>query len=198
MTITAMQVLYKTIMASENTRAFRCTAALKNYLTDINIHEHCLCVKSAEAFFFVQNSQKFALFHKIYREKNIPFYGGNRMRLTHYSFHFGGCSMLENKFKTRLVKELKERFPGCKVVHLDPNEVQGHPDLLVLYGHTWGALEGKRSADAPHRPNQDYYVQDFNSMSFAAFIYPENKEEVLNAMERSFEAHGAACLPRSQ
>ena len=106
--------------------------------------------------------------------------------------------MLENTFKTRLVKELKERFPGCKVVHLDPNEVQGYPDLLVLYGHTWGALEGKRSANASHRPNQDYYVRDFNNMSFAAFIYPENKEEVLNAMERSFEAHGAARLPRSQ
>ena len=53
--------------------------------------------------------------------------------------------MLENKFKTGLVKELKKRFPGCKVVHLDPNEVQGHPDLLVLYGSTWGALEGKNT-----------------------------------------------------
>ncbi len=37
--------------------------------------------------------------------------------------------MLENKFKQGLTKELKERFPGCVVVHLDPNEVQGHPDL---------------------------------------------------------------------
>ena len=54
--------------------------------------------------------------------------------------------MLENKFKQGLTKELKERFPSCVVVHLDPNEVQGHPDLLVLYGSTWAALEGKRSA----------------------------------------------------
>lgn len=67
--------------------------------------------------------------------------------------------MLENKFKTGLIRELKERFPGCMVVHLDPNEIQGIPDLLVLYGTTWGALEGKKSASAPHRPNQDYYVQ---------------------------------------
>ena len=35
-----------------------------------------------------------------------------------------------------------------------------------------------------------------NEMSFAAFIYPENKEEVLNAMERSFQARGAARLSR--
>lgn len=106
--------------------------------------------------------------------------------------------MLENKFKTGLVKELKKRFPGCTVVHLNPNEVQGHPDLLVLYGPTWAALEGKKSANAPHRPNQDYYVQKMNEMSFAAFIYPENKEEILDAMERSFEAHGATCISGSK
>ena len=83
--------------------------------------------------------------------------------------------MLENKFKTRLVKELKERFPGCKVVHLDPNEVQGYPDLLGTAAMTTrGAKE-----DMMH-------------------LIAENKEEVLNAMERSFEAHGAACFPWSQ
>lgn len=106
--------------------------------------------------------------------------------------------MLENKFKTGLVKELKTRFPGCMVVHLDPNEIQGIPDLLVLYESSWAALEGKKSAAASHRPNQDYYVREMNDMSFAAFIYPENKEEILNAMERSFEAHRAARLPRSE
>lgn len=95
----------------------------------------------------------------------IPFYGGNRMRLRmHYSSYFGGCIMLENKFKTGLIRELKERFPGCMVVHLDPNEIQGIPDLLVLYGTTWGALEGKKSASASHRPNQDYYVQQMDEM----------------------------------
>nr|DAO10698.1 MAG TPA: hydrolase [Caudoviricetes sp.] len=133
------------------------------------------------------------------REKNIPFYGGNRMRLRmHCSSYFGGCIMLENKFKTGLVRELKERFPGCMVVHLDPNEIQGIPDLLVLYGTTWGALEGKKSATASHRPNQNYYVQQMDEMSFAAFIYPENKEEVLNELARSFEAHGETCPPRSK
>ena len=41
--------------------------------------------------------------------------------------------MLENTFKTGLVKELKSRFPGCIVLHADPNEIQGIPDLVVLY-----------------------------------------------------------------
>lgn len=96
--------------------------------------------------------------------------------------------MLENKFKTRLVSEIKERFPGCMVVHLDPNEVQGIPDLLVLYKDRWGALEGKKNANASARKNQPYYVEVMNRMSFASFIYPENKEEVLDAMERTFRS----------
>nr|DAZ12718.1 MAG TPA: hypothetical protein [Caudoviricetes sp.] len=76
MTITAMQVLYKTIMASENTRAFRCTAALKNYLTDINIHEHCLCVKSAGAFFLCPKFTKIRTFSQnLPREKHPLLWG---------------------------------------------------------------------------------------------------------------------------
>ena len=96
--------------------------------------------------------------------------------------------MLENKFKTELVAEIEEMFPGCIVVHLDPNEIQGIPDLLVLYENKWAALEGKKSANAPHRPNQDYYVNLMNKMSFASFIYPENKEEVLYELQQSFQS----------
>ena len=94
--------------------------------------------------------------------------------------------MLENKFKTELVAEIEEMFPGCIVVHLDPNEIQGIPDLLVLYENKWAALEGKKNANAPHRPNQDYYVNLMNKMSFASFIYPENKEEVLYELQQAF------------
>lgn len=97
--------------------------------------------------------------------------------------------MLENKFKTQLIKEIKERIPGSMVFHLDPTEKQGAPDLLVLYQDKWAALEGKRTETATHRPNQDYYVEAMNYMSFARFIYPENKEEVLNELERSFKGH---------
>ena len=85
--------------------------------------------------------------------------------------------MLENKFKTGLVKDLKKRFPGCMVIHLDPNEIQGIPDLLVLYRDRWAALEGK-----------------MNEMSYASFIYPENKEEILDELERSFTIARPACF----
>ena len=95
--------------------------------------------------------------------------------------------MLENRFKTKLIEELEEMFPGCMVVHLDPNEIQGIPDLLILYKNKWAALEGKKSARASHRPNQEYYVDLMNKMSFAAFIYPENKEEILDELQQAFK-----------
>lgn len=94
--------------------------------------------------------------------------------------------MLENKFKTKLIEDIEKRFPGSMVFHLDPNEKQGAPDLLVLYEDRWAALEGKKTKTASHRPNQDYYVQIMDKMSFARFIYPENKEEVLNELQRAF------------
>ena len=97
--------------------------------------------------------------------------------------------MLESRFKTNLVSELEEMFPGCIITHLDPTETQGIPDLLILYGDRWAALEGKKSyQDYIHhqQPNQDYYVGIMNHMSFAAFIYPENKEEVLDELFKAF------------
>lgn len=94
---------------------------------------------------------------------------------------------LENSFKTNLVRELEQIFPGCMVVHLDPNEIQGIPDLLILYKDKWAALEGKIAEDAEHQPNQDYYVGLMNYMSFAAFIFPENKDEVLDDLYDYFK-----------
>lgn len=94
--------------------------------------------------------------------------------------------MLENKFKQKLAKEVKAMFPGCIVTHLNPNEIQGIPDLLVLHGKHWATLEGKKSEDEPKQPNQPYYVDKMNEMSFSRFVYPENKEEVLNELRQAF------------
>lgn len=96
--------------------------------------------------------------------------------------------MLENRFKTNLIHELEKLFPGCIVLHMDANSIQGIPDLLILYRDRWAALEGKRSAAASHRPNQDYYIDLMNRMSFAAFIYPENKEDVLYELQQALES----------
>lgn len=104
--------------------------------------------------------------------------------------------MAENKFKTKLIEEIESMFPGCMVVHLDPNEIQGIPDLLVLYKDKWAALEGKDYETARHRPNQDYYVDLMNRMSYAAFIYPENKEQILYELQQAFESCRSTRIPR--
>ena len=96
--------------------------------------------------------------------------------------------MKESKFQANLKKELKQMFPGCIVTKLDSGDIQGIPDLLVLYGKRWATLENKRSKNAHKRPNQEYYVNKMNEMSFSRFIYPENKEEVLNDLQQAFKS----------
>ena len=93
----------------------------------------------------------------------------------------------ENQFQSNLKKELEKRFPGCIVPKLDANNIQGIPDLLVLYKNKWATLENKRNSKASKQPNQEYYVNRMNEMSFSRFIYPENKDEVLNELTEMFK-----------
>ena len=95
---------------------------------------------------------------------------------------------LERDFQAKLIKELKVMFKGCIIVKKDPNYIQGIPDLLILYNDRWAALEVKKSATAHHQPNQEYYVDLMDQMSFAAFIYPENKEEILYELQQALLA----------
>lgn len=97
---------------------------------------------------------------------------------------------LERDFQSKLIKEIKEKFPGCVVMKNDSSYIQGIPDLTVLYQDKWAMLEVKRSETASHRPNQEYYVGKMDEMSFARFICPENKQEVLHEMEHTFRANG--------
>ena len=105
---------------------------------------------------------------------------------------------VEPKYQAKLIKKIENRFPGCIVLKNDPNYIQGVPDLLVLYNNKWAALECKRGAKKSKRPNQDYYVDELNKMSFARFIYPENKEEILGELQQTFRSRRAARVPKSK
>lgn len=97
--------------------------------------------------------------------------------------------MRENEYQMKLKKKLKKMFPGSIVTKLDPNDIQGIPDLLILFRKHWAILEVKKSREdsLKPRPNQKYYVSKLNEMSFSRFIYPENEEEVLNELCKAFE-----------
>lgn len=92
----------------------------------------------------------------------------------------------ENRFQAQLIRELKEQYPGCTVLKNDASYLQGVPDILILHGKHWAALECKRDPKAKHQANQDYYVEKLNKASFARFIDPTNKEEVLNELQQAF------------
>lgn len=91
---------------------------------------------------------------------------------------------LESGFQDRLIKELSEEYPGSMIFKMD--QIQGIPDLLILYEDKWASLECKRSKNAKKRPNQEYYVGKMNDMSFSRFICPENKKEVLDELRQTF------------
>ncbi len=94
----------------------------------------------------------------------------------------------ESVFQSKLVKELYDMFPECIVLLNNPEHRQGIPDLLILWGKLWAALECKASESARRRPNQSYYVKKMNDMSFAAFIHPANKKDVLHDLQQAFES----------
>lgn len=94
-------------------------------------------------------------------------------------------SKLESGFQDKLRDDLKEMFPGCMIFKMD--QIQGIPDLLVLYKNKWASLECKKNSKAIRQPNQEYYVDQMNNMSFSRFIYPENKNEVLEELREAFK-----------
>ena len=95
-------------------------------------------------------------------------------------------SKLESKFQKELMDEIKDRYPGCIILKNDSGYIQGFPDWTILYKDKWAVLEAKRNDKASHQPNQEYYVDLMNKMSFSRFICPENKEEVLTELRKAF------------
>jgi hypothetical protein len=103
----------------------------------------------------------------------------------------------ENQYQAKLIRRLKQMFPGIEILKNDANLRQGILDLTLLWEDVWAMLEVKAYEGAEERPNQGYYVNRFNRMSFAAFIYPENEEEVLAALSEAFSSRRTACVSKS-
>lgn len=100
--------------------------------------------------------------------------------------------MLERNYQAKLIKRIHTRFPGAVVLKNDTDYQQGIPDLLILHRTSWGMLEVKRkepTSPDDFEPNQEWYLEKFNKMSFGACIYPSNEEEVLFELQQTFRSH---------
>lgn len=105
---------------------------------------------------------------------------------------------LEADYQAYLIDRLHtEYLPGCVVLKNDSGYQQGIPDLSVFYGVFWGWLEVKAHVKAEEQPNQRYFVELANQMSFGAFIYPENEEGVISDLQYAFRAVRFARVPQS-
>lgn len=106
--------------------------------------------------------------------------------------------MTEREYQAKIIQKLYDLLPGCVIIRNDPDQIQGVPDLVILYFNQWAMLEIKLDAKSPEQPNQRFYVEKFDDMSFAAFLYPENEEEVLSELQRSFGVNREARISKSK
>lgn len=110
------------------------------------------------------------------------------MRFTHILYFCKVRYMRESQYQSKLIKKIKQRLPGCVILKNDPEYIQGIPDLVIFFEDRYAFLEVKIDANADEQPNQGYYVDLFNEMSFGAFIFPEIEEEVLDDLQRSLSS----------
>lgn len=107
--------------------------------------------------------------------------------------------MNEAQYQAKLIRRLKIEFPGCVILKNDPEYQQGIPDLVIFLGRRWAMLEVKASFDADTRPNQQYWVDHLDAMSFAAFISPENEQDVIDDLHQALEPRpGASRVSESE
>lgn len=99
---------------------------------------------------------------------------------------------LESEYQTGVLDRIRIMFPGCIILKNDEQYQQGIPDWSVLWINAWAFLEIKREVGAVEQPNQRWFVEHANEMCFGAFIYPENEEEVLDALQQAFRARRKA------
>ena len=89
----------------------------------------------------------------------------------------------ESVIQASIIKELERQYPGAVVLKTDPSYIQGFPDLLFLQNSFWAALEVKRAQNSARQPNQGYWVDRLDRLSFSRFIYPSNLDKVFNALD---------------
>lgn len=100
----------------------------------------------------------------------------------------------ESMFVRRLIAKIEQEYPGAIILKNDANSLQGFPDRLILWRNYWAAFEAKAHAEAYRQPNQPYYINLLNQMSYAKFVYPENEKEFLDGLQQTLRPGRATRL----
>lgn len=96
--------------------------------------------------------------------------------------------MRESEFRTKFLHDFKKLSPDIIIEFANANRRNGIPDVIIFYKKKHARLETKKSKDASKRQLQEYYIEYFNKQGiYAAFLMPENKEEVFNELRRYFK-----------
>lgn len=99
------------------------------------------------------------------------------------------CIILERDFQKTFIAKVKKILPNCIVLKNDSKQLQGIPDWLITDEGIAMFFEIKVSQHATRQPNQEYYIDYINEHNgYARFVYPENMEEILNEIQRTFGA----------
>lgn len=108
--------------------------------------------------------------------------------------------MRERDYQAKLIKKLRRLYPDCIILKNDSGYMQGIPDLTVLHEDKWVALEVKvrEPGSDSFEPNQEWFLEKMNSMSFAACIFPENEKDVLRGIQQTFSSRRSARVPVRQ
>lgn len=90
-----------------------------------------------------------------------------------------GNNARESAYRLDLCNRISTILPDCIIIKLPADQYQGIPDLLILFENKWAMLEVKMSENSVHEPNQDWYVEHCNEMSYASFIWPDIEDAIL-------------------
>ena len=104
----------------------------------------------------------------------------------------------ESNFEHALVRRILRIYPGAIILKNDANRLQGFPDRLILFGKAWAAFDTKAKETAGHRPNQDYYIDLLNQMSYASFVYPQNEETFLHELQQTLRPNRRTRLSKRE
>lgn len=100
--------------------------------------------------------------------------------------------MQERDYQTGLIKKIRRDLSGCLILKNNSAYLQGVPDLTIFYGPRWGMLEVKPKKPRPgtddFEPNQEWYIEEIDKMSFCRCIYPSNEREVLRGLYKTLRS----------